>query len=102
VVPTQPDLTILLDLDPKIGLARANQRRTSATPGAFIAADTFESRRLEFHQRLRAGFLAIARAEPGRIVVIDAFQNELTVADRIWRHVSERFAAVLPAGPAVR
>ena len=91
VAKTQPDLTILLDLDPKIGLARANQRRTAATPGTFIAADTYESRQLEFHQRLRAGFLAIAKSEPKRVIVIDAFQNELQIADQIWRHVATRF-----------
>ena len=91
VGPTRPDLTLLLDLDPKVGLMRANQRRTSATPGAFVAVDTFEGRKLEFHQKLRAGFLAIAKAEPDRVAVLDAFQNELTLADQIWRHVSARF-----------
>ena len=88
---TQPDLTILLDLDPKIGLARADQRRVASTPGSFLRADTFESRNLDFHQRLRAGFLAIAKAEPARVSVFDAFQNELTLADQIWRHVAARF-----------
>jgi dTMP kinase len=88
---TQPDLTVLLDLDPKIGLARASQRRTSATPGAFIAVDTFESRQLEFHQRLRRGFLTVAQAAPERVVVLDAFQNELTLADQIWQHVTTKF-----------
>ncbi len=88
---TQPDLTILLDLDPRIGLARANQRRTSATPGAFVSVDTFESRQLDFHQRLREGFLAIARADPNRVVVCDAFQNELTLADQIWQIVAAKF-----------
>ena len=87
----QPDLTILLDLDPKIGLARADKRRTSATPGTFIRADTFEGRNLDFHQRLRAGFLSIARNAPSRVTVFDAFQNELLLADQIWRHVAERF-----------
>jgi dTMP kinase len=95
----QPALTVLLDLDPKVGLARADQRRTAA-PGAFIAADTYESRRLDFHQRLRAGFLEIAKHEPSRVVVIDAFQNELTIADQVWRHVSERFAALFAVRPA--
>lgn len=88
---TRPDLTILLDLDPKIGLARADQRRAAATPGAFVRADTFEGRQLDFHQRLRAGFVAIAQAEPGRVAVFDAYQNELTLADQIWRHVSSHF-----------
>ncbi len=90
----QPHLTVLLDLDPKIGLARADQRRTSA-PGAFIAADTYEGRRLDFHQRLREGFREIARREPHRVVIVDAFRNELTIADEIWRHVSSRFATTL-------
>lgn len=97
---TQPDLTILLDLDPKIGLARAHQRRVATTPGSFIAADTYESRHLDFHQRLRAGFLAIAKAEPDRVVVFDAFQNELMIADKIWHHVCTRLTASLPPGTA--
>ncbi len=89
---TQPALTILLDLDPKVGLARADRRRqTAATPGAFLRADTFEGRHLEFHQRLRDGFLALAKSEPHRIAIFDAFQNELVLADQIWRHVSARF-----------
>ena len=88
---TQPDLTIMLDLDPAVGLARAHQRRRSATPGAFVAVDTFEGRQLDFHERLRAGFLAIAKANPARVVVLDAFQNELTLADQIWRLVAGRY-----------
>jgi dTMP kinase len=89
----QPHLTVLLDLDPKIGLARADQRR-AATPGGFIAADTYEGQRLDFHQRLRQGFLEIAQQEPNRVVVVDAFRNELTIADEIWRIVSSRFVAI--------
>lgn len=93
---TQPELTILLDLDPKIGLARANQRRTSTTPGAFVSVDTFESRHLDFHQRLREGFLTIARSDPNRIVVCDAFQNELTLAEQIWQIVATKFHLAAP------
>ena len=70
---------------------RANQRRNAATPGTFIAADSYESRQLTFHERLRDGFLAIAKADPERVVVLDAFQNELTIADQIWRTVRARF-----------
>ena len=92
VGPTQPELTLLLDLEPRIGLMRANQRRATSTSGTFIAADTYESRQLAFHERLRVGFLAIAKAEPDRVVVLDAFQNELTIADQIWRAVCTRFA----------
>jgi dTMP kinase len=95
----QPHLTLLLDLDPKIGLARADQRRTAA-PGAFITADTYEGRRLDFHQRLRDGFIKIAQQEPHRVVIVDAFRNELTIADEIWNIVASRFAAILHAQKA--
>jgi dTMP kinase len=89
---THPDLTILLDLDPKIGLARANQRRGAQTPapGGFLVADTFEGRTLAFHERLRAGFLALAEAEPARFVTIPAFGNPLTIADQVWAAVTDR------------
>jgi len=88
---TQPDLTILLDLDPAIGLARAQTRRVTAQSGAFLTADAFEGRQLEFHQKLRQGFLALASAEAGRFAVVDAFRNELAIADDIWQIVSDRF-----------
>ena len=87
---TRPMLTLLLDIDPKVGLQRANARRTAIQAGGFIAADSFEGRQLQFHRRVREGFLAIARAEPERVFVIDAFQNELVIADAIWVIVAER------------
>lgn len=59
----RPDLTLLLDADPAIGLARAGQRG---------AADRFEQERLEFFRRVRAGYLARARAEPLRFRIVDA------------------------------
>lgn len=87
---TQPHLTLVLDLDPKVGLARANQRRGAHSPGAWVVTDTFEGRDLDFHIRLRQGFLDIARAEPARVAVIDAFQNQLAIADAVWAIVAER------------
>jgi dTMP kinase len=91
-----PDLTVVLDVDPVVGLARADQRRGAQTQGAFIVTDTFESRRLAFHQRLRQGFLDLARAEPERIVVLDGFQNSLTIADAVWQHVEMRLNPTQP------
>jgi dTMP kinase len=87
---SEPALTFLLDIDPKVGLARADRRRTSATPGTFIAVDAYEGRRVEFHERIRAAFLDIARAHPRRVVVIDAFENPTVIADRIWAEVRAR------------
>jgi len=61
-----PDKTIILDIDPLVGLARAGARAGDET--------RFEGMDLEFHQAVRAGFLRIAREEPSRCVVIDASQ----------------------------
>ncbi|HKS89957.1 MAG TPA: dTMP kinase, partial [Stellaceae bacterium] len=60
----KPDLTLILDLPVAEGLARAGRRST--------IADRFEQLARDFHQRLRDGFLEIARSDPGRCVVIDA------------------------------
>jgi dTMP kinase len=64
---TQPDLTIILDLDPKRALGRALRdiRRRSRL-------DRIEAQGLAFHQRVRAGYLAIARRAPERIKVLRA------------------------------
>ena len=59
----EPDLTLILDLDPGVGL-----RRATATHGA----DRLEAEGAEFHRRVRAGFLTIAALDPGRCRVVDA------------------------------
>lgn len=79
-----PDLTLLLDLPPQAGLARARGRGGDA--------DTFERADLAFHADVRTRFLALARAEPGRIVVIDAARDEVEVAEAIRRVVDARLA----------
>jgi dTMP kinase len=50
----------------------------------------FESKGLAFHEALRAGFLAIARAEPGRCVLVDATGSMDAVEAAVWRAVGER------------
>ncbi len=65
---TQPDLTLLLDLDPRTALERARRRNRRER-----STDTrFENHGLKFQQRVRAGYLAIARQQPRRIKVIAA------------------------------
>lgn len=59
-----PDLTILLDLDPAEGMRRISGR----------ALDAFEKMDLDFHRRVREGYLEIARAEKNRVVVLGAAQ----------------------------
>ena len=75
-----PNLTIVLDLPVETGLKRA---------GAVGEHDRIEQEPLEFHQRVREGFLAIARKEPGRVKVVDADQDPAAVAKEIYSHVLE-------------
>lgn len=79
---TQPDLTLVFDLPVKVGLERAFGRGLFET--------RFESKGLEFHERLRRGFLEIAAAHPQRCVVIDADGDQEMVAARIWAVIEAR------------
>jgi dTMP kinase len=81
----QPDLTLILDLDPEVGLKRAAKRRQGRGP-----ADRFESEGLPFHKTLRRAFLDIAAAEPLRCAIIDADRSEDDVAATIWSTVETR------------
>ena len=78
----RPDLTLILNLPIEVGLARAAARRGAET--------RYESLPIEFHQRVKAGFLEIARREPNRCVVIDAAQDIDTLAATIARTVGDR------------
>jgi dTMP kinase len=80
-----PDLTILLDLDPREGLRRVRERGQVPLPEPFL--DRLESEALEFHDRVRQGYLQIAREEPHRFHVIDATRPEEGVATDIWERV---------------
>ena len=87
---TRPDLTLILDIDPEQGLARAARRSG--------AADRFEQEGPEFHETLRRAFLDIAEAEPTRCAVVAGGDDEETVAAAIWEVVSRRLGDFLP-GP---
>ncbi len=87
----RPDLTVVLDLDPSDGLGRAGRR--SAPLPAPSEADRFEARALDFHQRLRAGYLALAKREPQRCLVIDAALPPAEIAAAVWRAVEARLLA---------
>lgn len=88
---TRPDLTLILDAPPKIALARVEERSRSAR-NSNVAVDRFEKESVAFHQNLRDAFLAIAKAEPDRCIVIDATASPAEVTKRIWEAVSQRFA----------
>lgn len=82
-----PDLTLILDLPAAVGLARAHARH--------LADDRYERMDTAFHERLRRGYLEIARAAPGRCLVIDA-RGPLAEVEAAVRHaVAERFRLAL-------
>ncbi len=85
----RPDLTMILDIEPEAGLARAAGR-----PGQAGGAkdDRYERMGLDFHRRLREGFLDIARREPERCVVVDAAQPPEIVSAAILDAVRNRLA----------
>lgn len=77
----QPDMTLLFDLDPGVGLSRAWQQIHN---GARTDVETrFEKEALAFHHKVRAGYLDLARREPQRFRVIDAALDAQTVARRV-------------------
>jgi dTMP kinase len=81
-----PSLTIVLDIPPEQGLARAVQRIGGGVP------DRFEGQQLVQHERVRKAFLDIAEQEPSRCVVIDARKPEALVAEDVWEAVAERLS----------
>lgn len=83
----QPDLTLVLDLDPTAGRARI-----AARGGNESRDDPFEGRNLAFQTRLRAAFLEIAAGETERCRAIDAAQPVDAVASAVWAAVAKRFA----------
>jgi len=82
----RPDLTFLLDCPVALGLARTNQRGSVAGQPR---QDRFEREKIEFHEKIRAGFLTMARAEPARFRVIDGAQAVEAVSRDIQKIVDE-------------
>lgn len=70
----RPDVTILLDGDPRVLLKRRNDRGV---------VDKFELQGLEFHDAVRAGYLQLAQEEPDRILVVDATRDPEVVMEEI-------------------
>ena len=70
-----PDLTLVIDLDPRIGLERARGRELF---------DRMESQSLEFHDRVRQGYLDLSKRETRRVKVIDGSQAIDAIEKQIW------------------
>lgn len=88
----QPDLTLILDMPVAEGLKRAGAR---AAPAGRGDEDRYERMARDFHERLRQGFLDIARREPTRCALIDARGDIGAVAMAIAQEVSERLKVEL-------
>jgi len=87
-----PDLTFLLDCPVEVGLSRTAQRVVDLKSGE-KREDRFEREKTEFHEKVRTGFLKLARSEPKRIYVLNASRSIQDVHDEIKRIVDR---ALLP------
>jgi len=81
----RPDLTVLIDCDPVLGLERA-RRRIDASSGP--REERFELEALAFHQRVREGYLSLSAAEPRRFLTVDGSGTVERIAAVIADHVS--------------
>jgi dTMP kinase len=80
-----PDITIVLDVPTELGLARIRQRATDLP-------DRMERENIEFYNKVRDGYLVLAKSMSDRFVVIDGSQNQDAIAKKIWSAVKERLA----------
>ena len=83
---TKPDVTILLDCPPRVGLKRALQRNQTLRQEK---EGRFELEEVRFHNRVRRGYLAVARKEPRRFKIIDTRQGEEKVFQKIQKVIDE-------------
>ena len=82
----KPDLTIILDMDPEVGMKRSFAKAETMA----VKELRFENRKMDFHHNLRRGFLEIAKREPQRCVVVDADTDIETLHKRIIKVVEDR------------
>src|SRR5262245_11970116 len=85
----RPDRTILLDIDPELGLTRARRRNEELRTGA--SEGRFELEDLDFHKRVRDGYLSLAEAEPFRFRIVAAEGSAEEVEARIADLLSDVF-----------
>jgi len=80
-----PDLTLLIDLDPAVGLQRARDHRDAPL-------DRMEQEALAFHQQVRRGYLELAAIDPERITVLDGSKSIDALEQEIWDTVEPRLS----------
>ncbi|MGA3281432.1 MAG: dTMP kinase [Smithella sp.] len=83
----KPGLTLLFDLPVEIGLQRATDRNNRLKEPSSI--DRFERENIDFHRRIREGYLNILRNDPQRFRLIDANQDVNAIQEEVRRHISD-------------
>ena len=82
-----PDMTILLDVNVSLGMQRCAKRQI----GKKLQYDRIESEALEFHEKVRQGYLELARRFPERFRKVDAMRHAEPIGEDIWKLVSDAF-----------
>lgn len=80
-----PDVTIIIDVPTELGLERIRQRASDLP-------DRMERENIDFYQKIREGYLVLAKGMPDRFVVVDGSQSQDVVAKKIWLAVEDRIA----------
>lgn len=88
----EPDITFIMDIDVREGLVRSMERLSTESEQKAQNEDRYESRKIEFHQKLRNGYLSIAKANPARCHVIDATQDINTIHNQMLDSVKEKLS----------
>ena len=91
----RPDLTILIDCPVETGLKRALARieAGSAADSSHLREERFERESVEFHRRVRNGYLTLAKESAGRFILIDGSKNVTEIAAGIFSAVSARIGS---------
>jgi dTMP kinase len=80
-----PDVTIIIDVPTKVGLARIHQRASDLP-------DRMERENIDFYDKIRMGYLVLAKGMPGRFVVVDGSKDEASTEKKIWEALKNRIS----------
>ena len=78
-----PDLTVVIDVPTEVSLARLRQRASDLP-------DRMERENIDFYNKIRTGYLVLAKGMPERFVVIDGTKDEASIEKKVWAAVKER------------
>jgi len=90
-----PDLTIVIDVPTSVSLARIRQRASDLP-------DRMERENIDFYEKVRAGYLVLAKGMPERFVVIDGTQKEAAIEKQVWAAVQDRLKLATKSKPKAK